>query len=177
MVAVEATGRLTTSTWAAVVAAEPDFAGRVRRVFDLRRHKTLATLRRDGSPRISGIELEFVDGDVVVGMMSVSARRNPGGADPLGRRLRRTSWPAGRIDLPTDAITIVRRPGAGDHERRPAGGAALPARAGRQPAGTGGDPCDPGGARGLRVVRRAEQCGRRRDPRRHRYRPGASVDS
>jgi hypothetical protein len=36
-------------------------------VFDLRRHKTLATLRQDGSPRISGIELEFVDGDVVMG--------------------------------------------------------------------------------------------------------------
>lgn len=71
---MEATGRLTTSTWAAVVAAEPDFAGRVRRVFDLRRHKTLATLRRDGSPRISGIELEFVDGDVVMGMMSGSVK-------------------------------------------------------------------------------------------------------
>jgi hypothetical protein len=69
-------------TWAGLVAAEPDFARRVRQVFDLRRHKTLATIRRDGSPRISGIELEFVDGDLVMGMMpgSVKAadlRRDP----------------------------------------------------------------------------------------------------
>jgi hypothetical protein len=43
-------------------------------VFDLRRHKTLATLRRDGSPRISGIEVEFVDGEVVMGMMPGSVK-------------------------------------------------------------------------------------------------------
>jgi hypothetical protein len=72
----------TTSTWAALVAAEPDFAARVQRVFDLRRHKTLATLHRDGSPRVSGIELAFVDGNAVMGMMpgSVKAadlRRDP----------------------------------------------------------------------------------------------------
>jgi len=64
----------TTGTWAALVAAEPDFAARVQRVFDLRRHKTLATLRRDGSPRISGIELAFVDGNVVMGMMPGSVK-------------------------------------------------------------------------------------------------------
>jgi hypothetical protein len=62
------------STWAALVAAEPDFARRVRQVFDLRRHKTLATIRRDGAPRISGIEIEFVNGDVVMGMMSGSVK-------------------------------------------------------------------------------------------------------
>jgi hypothetical protein len=61
-------------TWAALVAAEPDFASRVQRVFDLRRHKTLATIRNDGSPRISGIEIEFVNGDVVMGMMSGSVK-------------------------------------------------------------------------------------------------------
>ena len=27
--------------------------------FDVRKHKTLATVRSDGSPRISGIEVEF----------------------------------------------------------------------------------------------------------------------
>ncbi len=79
---MEATGKMTTSSWSALVAAEPDFAARVQRVFDLRRHKTLATIRRGGAPRISGIELEFVDGDLVMGMMpgSVKAadlRRDP----------------------------------------------------------------------------------------------------
>jgi hypothetical protein len=32
-------------------------------------HKTLATLRCDGSPRISGIETTFAEGDVWLGMM------------------------------------------------------------------------------------------------------------
>ena len=57
------------SRWAEVVASPPEFADSVRRIFDSRRHKTLATLRRDGSPRVSGIELSFVEGDVVMGMM------------------------------------------------------------------------------------------------------------
>ncbi len=78
---------MTTSTWAALVAAEPDFAARVQWIFDLRRHKTLATLRRDGSPRISGIELEFVDGEVVRRMMSGSVKAADLSPDPpAGRR-------------------------------------------------------------------------------------------
>lgn len=50
--------------------AEPEFAGRVRRLFDAGRHKTIATLRADGSPRISGIECEFADGDLRFGSMT-----------------------------------------------------------------------------------------------------------
>ena len=50
--------------------AEPEFAGRVRRLFDAGRHKTIATLRADGSPRVSGIECEFADGDLRFGSMS-----------------------------------------------------------------------------------------------------------
>jgi hypothetical protein len=62
--------------WEAMAAAEPGFAERVRQLFEAHRHKTLATLRKDGSPRISGIEMEFADGDVWLGMMpdSVKAR-------------------------------------------------------------------------------------------------------
>lgn len=56
--------------WKAIEEAEPDFAGRVRRLFDAGRHKTIATLRADGSPRISGIECGFVDGDLRFGSMS-----------------------------------------------------------------------------------------------------------
>src|SRR5947209_2766815 len=55
--------------WEAIEQAEPDFAGRVRRLFDAGRHKTIATLRADGSPRISGIECEFKDGDLTFGSM------------------------------------------------------------------------------------------------------------
>jgi hypothetical protein len=56
--------------WKAVRQAEPDFAGRVQRLFDAGRHKTIATLRADGSPRISGIECEFADGDLRFGSMN-----------------------------------------------------------------------------------------------------------
>ena len=55
--------------WADVEQAEPEFAARVRRLFDAGRHKTIATLRADGSPRISGIECEFADGELTFGSM------------------------------------------------------------------------------------------------------------
>ncbi len=62
--------------------AEPEFAARVRRLFDAGRHKTIATLRADGSPRISGIECEFADGDLRFGSMAgarkgADLRRDP----------------------------------------------------------------------------------------------------
>jgi hypothetical protein len=48
-----------------------------RALFDTHRHKTIATLRADGSPRISGIEAAFEDGEPVSGSM-LNARK---GAD------------------------------------------------------------------------------------------------
>jgi hypothetical protein len=58
------------TAWSSIEQAEPDFADRVRRLFDAGRHKTIATLRADGSPRISGIECEFADGELRFGSMS-----------------------------------------------------------------------------------------------------------
>jgi hypothetical protein len=57
-------------SWKDVVAAEPELAARVQSLFDAGRHKTIATLRADGSPRISGIECEFVDGELRFGSMA-----------------------------------------------------------------------------------------------------------
>ena len=62
--------------------AEPEFAARVRRLFDAGRHKTIATLRAGGSPRISGIECEFADGELRFGSMpgarkGADLRRDP----------------------------------------------------------------------------------------------------
>jgi len=65
------------TAWADVGRAEPEFAQRVQELFDAHRHKTIATLRADGSPRISGIEVAFEDGELVFGSMS-NARK---GAD------------------------------------------------------------------------------------------------
>lgn len=56
--------------WRAIEQAEPEFAARVRQLFDGGRHKTIATLRADGSPRISGIECEFADGELRFGSMT-----------------------------------------------------------------------------------------------------------
>lgn len=70
------------SNWAAVAAADTEFADRVRRVFDAHRHKVLATLRRDGSPRVSGIEVEFADGEVLMGMMAGSVKAQDLRRDP-----------------------------------------------------------------------------------------------
>ena len=55
--------------WGDVERAAPEFAERVRALFDAHRHKTIATLRADGSPRISGIEAVFEDGELVFGSM------------------------------------------------------------------------------------------------------------
>ena len=68
--------------WQDVVDAEPGFAARVRSLFDAHKHKTIATLRADGGPRISGIECEFRDGELTFGSMpqarkGADLRRDP----------------------------------------------------------------------------------------------------
>lgn len=65
------------TAWREVEQAVPEFARRVRALFEAGRHKTIATLRADGSPRISGIEAVFEDGELVFGSM-LNARK---GAD------------------------------------------------------------------------------------------------
>jgi hypothetical protein len=70
------------TAWQDVERAVPEFAQRVRALFDARRHKTIATLRADGSPRISGVEAVFEDGELVFGSMpnarkGADLRRDP----------------------------------------------------------------------------------------------------
>jgi len=70
------------AAWHDVERAEPEFARRVRGLFDARRHKTIATLRADGSPRISGIEAVFEEGGLFFGSMpnarkGADLRRDP----------------------------------------------------------------------------------------------------
>lgn len=61
--------------WQELVAADPGLAEHVRRCFNIRKHATLATLRKDGSPRISGTEVEFDDdGEIYLGMMAGSLK-------------------------------------------------------------------------------------------------------
>ncbi|MGH2723688.1 MAG: pyridoxamine 5'-phosphate oxidase family protein [Actinomycetota bacterium] len=62
------------ASWGEFAAAEPEFAERVRRRFTAHKHCTLATLRQDGSPRISGTEVELREGELELGMMPGSVK-------------------------------------------------------------------------------------------------------
>jgi hypothetical protein len=69
-------------SWSQVESAAPALATAVRARFDAYRHLVLATLRADGSPRLSGIETTFRDGELWLGMMpgsrkALDLRRDP----------------------------------------------------------------------------------------------------
>ncbi len=106
--------------WAEFEKDAPEFAVRARAVLDRHKHKTMATLHGDGSPRISGAEIQFAGGDVFTGSMPDAVK---------GRDLRRDgrvafhsqsedsdesdpeSWPgdaklAGRAVLVTDPAEL-----------------------------------------------------------------------
>lgn len=68
--------------WRQIEQDAPQFAARVRERFDAGTNKTIATLRRDGSPRISGSELQFADGEVTLGMMDGSMKLRDVRRDP-----------------------------------------------------------------------------------------------
>lgn len=57
------------ASWSEFEAAAPELAERVKTRLDAHVHKTLATVRRDGSPRISGTETRLVDGELWIGSM------------------------------------------------------------------------------------------------------------
>jgi hypothetical protein len=70
------------ASWSEVESEAPELAALARKFFDAHVHKTLATLRRDGSPRISGTEVEFEDGELTIGSMlnamkALDLRRDP----------------------------------------------------------------------------------------------------
>jgi hypothetical protein len=56
-------------SWSEFEAAAPELAARVRERLEAHTHKTIATVRKDGSPRISGIETRFDDGELWIGSM------------------------------------------------------------------------------------------------------------
>ncbi|MFD9097060.1 pyridoxamine 5'-phosphate oxidase family protein [Streptomyces collinus] len=60
--------------WAAFTTAAPDLAALAEERFGAYRHHVLATLRRDGSPRTSGLEVRFLRGELWLGMMPGSRK-------------------------------------------------------------------------------------------------------
>jgi hypothetical protein len=80
-------------SWSDVETEAPELTALARRFLDAHVHKTLATLRRDGSPRISGTEVVFAEGEMWLGSMwrslkALDLQRDPrfalhsGSADP-----------------------------------------------------------------------------------------------
>jgi hypothetical protein len=70
------------ATWSEVTRSAPELAAAVQRRFAAHIHKTLATLRADVSPRISGIEASFRDGELWLGMMPDSRKARDLQRDP-----------------------------------------------------------------------------------------------
>ncbi|MER5215094.1 pyridoxamine 5'-phosphate oxidase family protein [Streptomyces sp. NPDC002838] len=72
----------TATNWAAFSTAEPDLAKTVEARFGAFTHHVLATLRKDGSPRTTGLEVRFLNGELWFGMMpdslkALDLRRDP----------------------------------------------------------------------------------------------------
>jgi len=70
------------ASWRQFVEASPEFARRVEALFTVYKHHTMATVRKDGAPRISGTEVEIDSGELCLGMMPATGsaadlRRDP----------------------------------------------------------------------------------------------------
>ncbi len=70
------------ATWAEFEEQAPELAARVRARFEAHKHLLLATLRRDGAPRISGIEVTVAEGALWLGMMPASMKARDLERDP-----------------------------------------------------------------------------------------------
>ncbi|MCX4883054.1 pyridoxamine 5'-phosphate oxidase family protein [Streptomyces sp. NBC_00847] len=72
----------TAANWAAFTEAEPALARIAEDRFGAFTHHVLATLRADGSPRTSGLEVRFLDGELWLGMMPGSLKALDLNRDP-----------------------------------------------------------------------------------------------
>ncbi|MGW7054063.1 pyridoxamine 5'-phosphate oxidase family protein [Streptomyces sp. NPDC054887] len=70
------------SNWADFHAAQPEFEQAVRRRFQQYRHHVVATIRKDGSPRVTGLEATFSNGELWLGMMPNSRKAQDLRRDP-----------------------------------------------------------------------------------------------
>ena len=116
------------ATWSEFAAAAPALAERVQERFDAHKHKTMATIRKDGSPRISGTESQFQDGELFIGSMWKAVKALDLQRDPRFAHPQRDRRPRGR-----------RLVGGQDRRHRPRdrrrGGGQAPQRRGRAPTG------------------------------------------
>lgn len=65
-----------------LLATDPALHADVQAAFAVGKHCTIATLRADGAPRISGTEVEFEDGNVYIGTGEGARKTVDIAADP-----------------------------------------------------------------------------------------------
>jgi Pyridoxamine 5'-phosphate oxidase len=70
------------ASWRQIEEEAPELVERAWGLFEADKHKTLATLRRDGSPRISGTETQLVDGELFLGSMENAVKARDLQRDP-----------------------------------------------------------------------------------------------
>ena len=109
------------ASWSEFEKAAPALAERVKERFDAHKHKTLATIRRDGGPRISGTETQFSDGELWIGSMwkavkALDLRRDPRFAIHSGTEEPEGDWPgeakiAGVAEEIVDRDQVIERNG------------------------------------------------------------------
>jgi hypothetical protein len=103
--------------WSEVEREAPELVATARAFLDAGVHKTLATLRRDGSPRISGSEVVFRDGDLWLGSMWQARKARDLQRDPRfalhSASVDPPAWRgdaklAGRVEEVTDPELVAR---------------------------------------------------------------------
>jgi len=70
------------ASWNGIIEAAPEIAALAQERIEATGLALLATLRRDGSPRISGVEPSFFDGELLLGMMDASLKARDLQRDP-----------------------------------------------------------------------------------------------
>jgi hypothetical protein len=68
--------------WHEFAEAAPALSASLQARFTAHRHHLVATLRADGSPRLRGVEVQFVGNDLCVGMMPASRKAADLDVDP-----------------------------------------------------------------------------------------------
>ena len=103
--------------WSDVEQEVPELVATARAFLDAGKHKTLATLRRDGSPRISGTEADIRDGDLWFGSMWQARKARDLQRDPRyavhSSSVDPPAWRgdaklAGRVEEVTDPEVVAR---------------------------------------------------------------------
>lgn len=108
------------ASWAELEGQAPDLAAAIRARFGADIHSVLATLRHDGSPRLSGLETRFSDGELWLAMMPDSRKAADLRRDarfalhsvPEAELVNGDAKLNGRAVEVTDAATITRFVGA-----------------------------------------------------------------